>query len=552
MMRSDIVEIEAEQRLSRIVAVEPTPEAIDRAFDELIGELATIADLSTPRRKHGMGKGRAWWCPAVQAAYAAAKREHRSYIATPSDFRWQRYRQAINSTTKTVEEAKSSSWRRAIAATAHKQDDLWKLERWARLRSWAPPESVTIPPLRRSEDGPTTHTSHISKAELFAERFFSNPRADSEALQAARERSPSGQFTMSQRVTADETEDILRGTKPWKAPGDDNLPAGLLKACRKPLFRALATLVTSSFQAAHFPKRFKTAKVTILPKLNKTMAQKSTPGAWRPISLLNSAGKVVEAAFARRITDVAEAQKLLPDGQMGNRRHRSTEVAVKMVVEAATEARRSGGIASLLQLDIKGAFDSVHHQWMIQILRLAGYPPWSQQWISSYLADREAYFAFDNQRSIMFKIAARVPQGSPLSPVLFLLYIATLYTDLKAAHPRLFIIGFANDTNLLAVNSTIKANKRLLKAAWGVYQQWAQKTGIMFAPEKSELLHFSGSGAAITLPLRLGNKEIQPSYETRLLEIWLNRRLNCKSYLIRVKTKMATQMLTFSKLAALA
>jgi hypothetical protein len=75
---------------------------------------------------------------------------------------------------------------------------------------------------------------------------------------------------------------------------------------------------------------------------------------------------------------------------------------------------------------------------------------------------------------------------------------------------------------------------------------------MVFAPEKSELLHFSGSGAAITLPLRLGDKEIQPSHEARLLGVWLNRRLNWESHLIKIKTKMATQMLAFSKLIALA
>jgi hypothetical protein len=98
-----------------------------------------------------------------------------------------------------------------------------------------------------------------------------------------------------------------------------------------------------------------------LPKPNKIIAQKATPGAWRPISLLNIIGKIVKAAFARRITNVAEAKHLLPDGQMGNRRERSTDLAVKMVIEAATEARKNGGIASLLQLNIKKAFNAVHH-----------------------------------------------------------------------------------------------------------------------------------------------------------------------------------------------
>jgi hypothetical protein len=76
---------------------------------------------------------------------------------------------------------------------------------------------------------------------------------------------------------------------------------------------------------------------------------------------LNIVGKIVKAAFARRITNVIKAKHLLPDGQMGNRRERSTDLAIRMVIKAATEARKSGGIASLLQLNIKKAFDAVHH-----------------------------------------------------------------------------------------------------------------------------------------------------------------------------------------------
>jgi hypothetical protein len=76
---------------------------------------------------------------------------------------------------------------------------------------------------------------------------------------------------------------------------------------------------------------------------------------------LNIVGKIVKAAFARRITNVAEAKHLLSDGQMGNRRGRLTDLAIKMVIKAATEARKSGGIALLLQLDIKKAFNAVHY-----------------------------------------------------------------------------------------------------------------------------------------------------------------------------------------------
>jgi hypothetical protein len=133
-------------------------------------------------------------------------------------------------------------------------------------------------------------------------------------LEAAIAQLPRNQFPIFQRVTSDEIEDILRSTKPWKAPEKNNIPAGLLKACGKPLYKMLAALIISSFEAVYFSCCFKTAKVIMLPKFNKTIAQKSTPEAWKPISLLNSLGKIVEAAFARRVTDAAEAEHLQSDG----------------------------------------------------------------------------------------------------------------------------------------------------------------------------------------------------------------------------------------------
>jgi hypothetical protein len=211
MMRNYIVEVEAEQRLSSIAAAEDTPLDIDAAFDNLMRELTTIADLSTPKRKSGIGKGCPWWNPRVEAAVAAAKREHRSYVASSTDCRWNRYKEAKAHANKTTEAAKSSIWRRAVAATAYDQESLWKLERWARLRNWVPAEDVIIPPLRRSEDDTETHIIYDGKATLFAERFFSNPTADLNALEAITQLS-SIQFALPTRVTSSDVEDIFRGT----------------------------------------------------------------------------------------------------------------------------------------------------------------------------------------------------------------------------------------------------------------------------------------------------------------------------------------------------
>jgi hypothetical protein len=74
-----------------------------------------------------------------------------------------------------------------------------------------------------------------------------------------------------QKVTADEIEGILRNVRPWKAPEKDNIATGLFKACGKLLHQILAALITSSFIAAYFLRRFRIAKITVLPKPDKTL-----------------------------------------------------------------------------------------------------------------------------------------------------------------------------------------------------------------------------------------------------------------------------------------
>jgi hypothetical protein len=73
-----------------------------------------------------------------------------------------------------------------------------------------------------------------------------------------------------------------------------------------------------------------------------------------------------------------------------------------------------------------------------------------------------------------------------------------------------------------------------------------------FAPEKSELLHSSSAKAACELLLRLKTIIIQPITDARFLKVWLNNKLFWKNHLAKIKEKMATQILAFSKLAAFA
>ena len=100
----------------------------------------------------------------------------------------------------------------------------------------------------------------------------------------------------------------------------------------------LAVLTEAYFRLGWFPERFKRAKTVVLQKPGKTPETYRTPGGYRPIALLPTIRKVIEALVARRITRATEAYSLLLAEQIGNREHRSTELAVRLAVAQVQEA----------------------------------------------------------------------------------------------------------------------------------------------------------------------------------------------------------------------
>jgi hypothetical protein len=234
---------------------------------------------------------------------------------------------------------------------------------------------------------------------------------------------------------------------------------------------------------------------------------------------------------------------------MGNRPQRSTDLAIKLVVDATHTAWRHGAVASLLQLDIKGAFDTVNHTRLLHTLHYQGFPPWAVRWVRSFLTDRTASLSFDGQTTPPHSVTAGVPQGSPLSPILFLLYTASLYKQLQS-HEGLIAVGFADDLNLLAFGKDTLETRRYLEGAWQTCRQWSRTRGMEFAPEKSELLHLTRAREAPTTPVHLDNQVITPVQEARFLGVWIDRKLKWKGHLTAIKRKFATQQFALTRLAA--
>ena len=76
------------------------------------------------------------------------------------------------------------------------------------------------------------------------------------------------------------------------------------------LVQALTTLLNQCWAVEHYPKQFRAACTIVLCKPSRL--DYSDLGAWRPIALLSTLGKVFETVMAQRLSSLAEQHNLLP------------------------------------------------------------------------------------------------------------------------------------------------------------------------------------------------------------------------------------------------
>jgi hypothetical protein len=120
-------------------------------------------------------------------------------------------------------------------------------------------------------------------------------------------------------------------------------------------------------------------------------------------------------------------------------------------------------VASMLCLDISGAFDNVSHTRLIHNLKMKAFPPNITQFIQSFLQDRTTCLRLGEHLDCVKPQTTGIPQGSTLSQILFLFFASRPLPELEGK--GVIAMGFVDDSNILAFGETTAANCRKLEAA---------------------------------------------------------------------------------------
>ncbi|KAI1670731.1 hypothetical protein L13192_06247, partial [Pyrenophora tritici-repentis] len=161
------------------------------------------------------------------------------------------------------------------------------------------------------------------------------------------------------------------------------------------------------------------------------------------------------------------------------------------------------------------------------------WPPLLRKFIQNFLSERRVRVRLGNVTTPVHRVACGTPQGSPLSPVLYTLYLAELLNQ-----DRKLRFGYADDINLYRVSHSLDENVALLAEDLKSINEWGAANKITFAPEKRELIHLTRQKGLHAPPIQLEDQTIHPiapaqggsQTALRWLGVWFDRGLTFKKH----------------------
>jgi hypothetical protein len=230
-------------------------------------------------------------------------------------------------------------------------------------------------------------------------------------------------------VTTNEIDKVISHLNYASAPRHDCITYELIAKLHSACPSALPHLFDTLFQYKAFPDSWKIARCVVIPKPGKLSY--TIPKAYRPISLLPCISKMYKRIMANRITQSAAQCLTISPTQMGAWSHYSAiDALLKILTPISTDLsitqKQAKGhqpcCPTLLAHDIEGAFNNMNPALLLQIMQQRGMPPYLCKWTCSFTTNRTLAFTFSEQLEDPKPFLCSLPQGSPASPILFLIY----------------------------------------------------------------------------------------------------------------------------------
>ena len=335
-------------------------------------------------------------------------------------------------------------------------------------------------------------------------------------------------------ISVDRVKKLLKNLHTGKASGPDGINPLFLANTAESLAIPITIILRKTLETGKLPEEWKQANVSPIFKKGK----KSAPNNYRPVSLTCILCKLMEKIIREKIVDHLEQNNLISNKQHGFVSGRSCVTQLIDVLDIWTKTLDEGGTIDAIYMDYQKAFDSVPHRRLIAKVKAHGIRGNTLAWIQDFLSNRSQKVIINGVQSEERIVTSGIPQGSVLGPILFVLYINDLPTNVESE-----IRLFADDTKLFT-RSDIPGATDTLQNDLDILQQWSEKWLLRFHPEKCHVLKLGTKKSEVEYHMTKRNSDgnnvslnLAESPFEKDLGVFIDNKLNFKEHVHRTTSR---------------
>ena len=374
-----------------------------------------------------------------------------------------------------------------------------------------------IPTIR---EGNISYITNVEKAEAFARNFAKNSShhnfetvflKNKKTKKIENKPNPSHQFhAINDRFEIHEIQTAIRQCKSNSSPGEDEICYEMLKHLPKSSIFVLQTMFNQIWENGILPTSW--THSIVLP-IRKQMQDPSLLDSHRPIALTNAMCKINERLIATRLNWFMERNKLFNPNQSGFRKNRRClDQLMRLQSNIKDSLNHKLHTVGIFQ-DFSKAFDMLWTEVLLHKMIKLNIGGNMFEWIKNFVTNRTFQVKIGNSLSNSHELENGTPQGSVISPILFLIMINDLPTMTRGVQQAVFADDTAmwnNGKNLQDIIHDVQKNLDDVR-------KWCLQWGFILSKEKTVAVIFSRCDKQTDFKLSIDEVEIKWSKQIKFL-----------------------------------